>query len=184
LLFFLNIKSFNIQLFDHTLFCSVPDASAEVPPIFNQTQNGYGPLQSPILQSAMSLPALNEPDSSGPSTPVHEEKVVECTTEKKPENNNTIPVNGTKTHPENTTPETHLTGPTKPRRITEDETPKSNGHIENKKPNGLIATPKAQKEKSSNFSDTTSIDEGWSLELDLGTSLMDDVMGIMDKIEL
>ena len=151
--------------------------------MFKQTQNGYGPQQSPILQSAMSLPMVNQADSSGPSTPAHSEKGVEGTTEKTAVNNNTIPVNVAEVHPEiNSTPEMHLNGPTKPRRITGNENAISNGHI---KQNGLISSSKeASKEKSANCSDTTSIDEGWALELDLGTSLMDDVMGIMDKIEL
>ena len=51
------------------------------------------------------------------------------------------------------------------------------------KANG-VTTVVNKNESHAHFSDTTSMDEGWSLELDLGTSLMDDVMGIMDKIEL
>ena len=162
------------------LFCSVPDDS-EGSPIFNQTQNGYGPQQSPILQTAVSLPMLNKPDSSGPSTPVHNEKDNVGTTDKKAMNNNTISVN--EEHAAvTTTPETHLNGPKKPRRITDNENIISNGHVEKSQTSNGVIT--ATKEKGSNFSDTTSVDEGWSLELDLGTSLMDDVMGIMDKIEL
>ena len=134
-------------------------------PGFKRIENGYGLLESPILQTAVSLPMLNQDQASGPTTPTHDGAKENG---KKTENNNSIPAG--------TISEDHLNGPPKPRRITNDENAISNGHV--------LESKKEQNRVPVAFSDTTSIDESWSLELDLGTSLMDDVMGIMDKIEL
>lgn len=115
---------------------------------------------------------LNQPGSSGPTTPTRMEPVKE--NGKKIENNNSIPPSKIQN---NTGVGPDLISPPKPKRVGTDTKQIPNGHVES---NGF----KSNKQNMANLSDNISIDESWALELDLGTSLMDDVMGIMDKVEL
>nr|CAB3229248.1 cdc42 effector protein 3 [Phallusia mammillata] len=183
---------------------STPDEAsmkADVKSLSTQSYDGYGPAESPILQTAFSLPLLNQEQStSTPSSPTSEGGKKTKSKGKKTMNNNCIS-NG-KTHsqeklPITSTPNVTVDGPPKPRRImsNEEDSTLANGNhvvgngmptdklsplrrsseVYTQKPDGLLPVV-------ATYSDSTSLSEGW--ELDLGESLMDDVMGIMDRIEL
>lgn len=191
------------------LLRSTPDENslkADVKSLSTQSYDGYGPMESPILQSAFSLPLLSQQQStSTPSSPPSDGgKEKKGKKSKKTMNNNCISNGKTMSQdagldklPITSTPNAVTDGPPKPRRIVtvEDESPLANGNhmvgngmpsddklgplrrsseVYSQKPDGVLPVMP--------YSDNTSLSEGW--ELDLGASLMDDVMGIMDRIEL
>jgi len=93
--------------------------------------------------------------------------------------------------PDPATPTASNGGPPKPRRIVDENEKKlANGNhaVGNgtgvEKQTALLPDSPGGRTPADTFSDTTSIDEGWSLDLDLGSSLLDDVIGVMDRIDL
>ncbi|XP_076817810.1 uncharacterized protein LOC143463257 [Clavelina lepadiformis] len=159
---------------------------------------GCGPMDSPVLQTAFSLPALNHQSTSTPSSPRGSGKEGKRKKMKKSALNNNCITNGkSRSHEAGldaiaypATPNGTINGPAKPRRLASTEEANGNGHIGNGIPAKNPTPPRRVSENPVETqeielpNDTTSLDDGWALDLDLGSSLMDDVMGIMDKIEL
>ncbi|XP_002125304.2 cdc42 effector protein 2 [Ciona intestinalis] len=176
---------------------SVPDENgrpADVKSVSAQSYDGYGPAESPILQSAFSLPLLPHGSESTDTSPVHSRGSIASKAKGKKTMNNNCITNG-KSHSRSygdgintspaTTPNGTGNGPPKPRRIM-DEEPNGLGSVDKhselrrssdvytQKPGGMLGYNARL--------DTSSVLDGWNV--DLGCSLMDDVMGVFDRVEL
>lgn len=161
----------------------------------------------PILQSAFSLPVLSN-DSTSPS---HNSSSEETNDQSPSTNNNTIAKNkvfskseeglDTSHSPEETPTRTTSNGangggPPKPRRIMsiksasspkESSQTESSGVMKSNKLNPLRRSSEVLSEMPDNLRTAKTGDQeedGWSLDLDLGPSLMDEIMGIMDKSKI
>uniref|UniRef100_H2ZFI9 CRIB domain-containing protein n=1 Tax=Ciona savignyi TaxID=51511 RepID=H2ZFI9_CIOSA len=169
---------------------SVPDenGTSDVKSVSAQSYDGYGQAESPILQSAFSLPLLPHGNASSTDTsPVHSRGSKSSKGKGKKTMNNNCISNG-KSHSKSygngidtpdATPNGTGNGPPKPRRIMDDESSglgsvdkqselRRSSEVYTHKPGSMLNQP-------SGWYETSSVLDGWNI--DLGCSLMDDVLG-------
>ena len=164
-------------------------------PLSNQSCDGYGPAESPTLQSAISLPMLNQPSSLSVAQTAPEPKPRKLVKTSLTPDNNSIGYNKAKSH------ETGLNclSVSTAQSVERDGGTQCDASAEFKKKNrqrSLNSVGESEGSRSSttltekthvtslvtsSTSGTSCADDPWTFDLDLGSSLLDEIMTVLDK---
>ena len=178
---------FSLSIIKTNKFFSKNGTEKSSRPLSEQSYDGYGIEESPILKSAISLPMLNQPMMST-AVPLNDSKQTKSKKTKKGFSLK-LAQNKTKSHETglnclSTAPQelayqrssAEILNPPK-------EAPTSEGESSSHQSSTVKLTNKAAASSTSSSSALYS-DEAWTFDLDLGSSLLDEVLNALNRSEI